>query len=171
MNSRLGKMIMTAFFTALICVCTLAVRIPTVSGYTNLGDCAVLLSAYFMGPVYGFAAGAAGSALADLLAGYAHYMPGTFVIKGLTALFAALLFKKARSAKLPVRLAVSGVPSELFMAAGYFAYKSLILGKPEGALLSVPGNLIQGAVGVVVSSLLYSFLIKIPEIKNNVWKG
>lgn len=44
-------------------------------GYVNLGDCAVLMSAWVLGPLYGGAAAGIGSALADLLSGYAHYVP------------------------------------------------------------------------------------------------
>ena len=49
-------------------------------GYVNLGDCAVPLSAWILGPVYGGVAAGVGSMLADLLSGYAHYAPGTFLI-------------------------------------------------------------------------------------------
>ena len=39
---------------ALTCVLTLAVKIPTpTKGYLNLGDCAVLLSGWLLGPVWG----------------------------------------------------------------------------------------------------------------------
>lgn len=44
-------------------------------GYVNLGDCAVLISAWMLGPLYGGAAAGIGSALADLLSGYAHLCP------------------------------------------------------------------------------------------------
>ncbi|MGN1083913.1 MAG: ECF transporter S component, partial [Lachnospiraceae bacterium] len=81
MNSKLHKMVLTALFTALVCVATIIIQIPSpMQGYVNLGDCIILLSAWLLGPLYGFFAGGVGSALADLLTGYSHYAPGTLVI-------------------------------------------------------------------------------------------
>ena len=76
----------TAVMIALTCVLTLAVRIPSpTKGYLNLGDCAVLFGAWLLGPVLGTVAGGVGSALADIIAGYPVYAPGTLVIKALMA--------------------------------------------------------------------------------------
>ena len=66
-------------------------------GYVNLGDCAVLLSAWVLGPVYGGVAAGTGSMLADLFSGYAHYAPGTFLIKLCMAVAAALIFRFLRN--------------------------------------------------------------------------
>ena len=58
------KITTAAVMIALTCVLTLAVKIPTpTKGYLNLGDCAVLLSGWLLGPVYGAIAGGVGSAL------------------------------------------------------------------------------------------------------------
>lgn len=79
----------------------MVVRIPSpMNGYVNLGDCFVLLSGWLLGPWYGGAAAGIGSMLTDLLSGYGYYAPGTFVIKGLDALVAALIFK-ARAVPVP----------------------------------------------------------------------
>ena len=128
-------------FAALCCVATMIVQIPTVAGYTNLGECMCLLAGLVLGPWYGLFAAGIGSGLADLLAGYAHYVPGTFLIKGLVALVAALLLrpllKKGR--KLPFwQLALVELPSEVVMVAGYFGYEALILGQGLAAAASIP---------------------------------
>ena len=58
----------TAVMIALTCVLTLAVKIPTpTKGYLNLGDCAVLLSGWLLGPAWGAVAGGVGSALEDTI--------------------------------------------------------------------------------------------------------
>ena len=49
---------------------------------------------------------------------------------------------------------VSGLVSEIIMVAGYFGYAALLLGKGIGAAASVPGNLVQGAVGLIAGFLL-----------------
>ena len=51
---KLLRLVNAAVMMALSCVLTLAVQIPTPSkGYLNLGDCAVLLGGWLLGPVYG----------------------------------------------------------------------------------------------------------------------
>ena len=74
--SRWSRLVYTALFTALTTVATLVIQVPSpMSGYVNLGDAMVLLSAWILGPVYGTAAAGIGSMLADLLSGYAYYAP------------------------------------------------------------------------------------------------
>ena len=108
------------------------------------------------------------------LTGYAHYVPGTFVIKGLVALIAAFLVRPLlrKGEKIPFwKLALLELPSELVMVAGYFGYKALILGKGLAAAASIPNNLVQGAVGIVLSVLLYTALSRVPDIHKAFWKG
>ena len=116
----------------------------------------MLLSGWLLGPWYGFAAGGIGSMLADLFLGYGHYAPGTFVIKGLVALVAALVYKKM--GRTQVSRIVGGVVSEIVMVLGYFGYASLLLGKGLAAAASIPGNIFQGTVGLVVGVLLVAVL-------------
>ena len=139
-NETIRMLVLSAMFAALCCVTTMLVQFPTVAGYTNIGEGMCLLAGLVLGPWYGFFAAGIGSGLADLLAGYAHYVPGTFIIKGLVALVAALLKK---GEKIPFwRLALIELPSEVIMVAGYFGYKALILGKGLAAAASIPNNLV-----------------------------
>ena len=161
-------------FAALSCAATMVIQIPIATGYLNFGDGLCLLAGWILGPWYGFAAAGVGSALVDLLSGYAHYVPGTFVIKGLVALIAAFLVRPLlrKGEKIPFwKLALLELPSELVMVAGYFGYKALILGKGLAAAASIPNNLVQGAVGIVLSVLLYTALSRVPDIHKAFWKG
>ncbi len=150
------KMVMTALFIALCCAATMVIQIPSpTQGYKNLGDCMVLLSGWLLGPWYGMAAAGIGSAMADLLLSCPHYVPGTLVIKGCMGLIAALSIK--HGAALPRRL-LGGLAAEALMVAGYFGYSSLILGRGLAAAASIPGNLVQGAIGLVAAMALYAAL-------------
>ena len=164
-HDKLIKLVLAALFAALTCVATMLIHIPmpATNGYINLGDGMVLLGAFLLGPAYGFAAGGLGSMLADLLLGYASYAPGTFIIKGLTALVAALILR-ALSGKFSGLVAGSAV-GEVVMVLGYFAYESLALGYGIAAAASIPGNAIQGAAGMVVGILAYKALHVVPSIK------
>ena len=75
-TQKIKKLTVTALFMAMCCVSTMFLSVPSGGGYTNLGDAFVLLGAMLLGPWYGLAAGGIGSALADLLTGYAYYAPG-----------------------------------------------------------------------------------------------
>ena len=105
-------------------------KFPTLFGYIHAGDALVLLAAYVLGPLWGSLAAALGSSLADLMAGYVQYFPGTFVIKGLDALVAALIFKAM--GRTSAAAIVSGVVGEIIMVVGYFGYAGLLLGKGIG---------------------------------------
>ncbi len=150
------KMVLTALFTALTCVATLLIQIqmPATQGYVNIGDCFVLLGAWVLGPWFGAFAGGAGSALADLLAGYPHYIPGTLVIKALMAVIAALICRTLGKKHAYLAQIAGGAAAEIWMVLGYFAYAWTILGKGVAAATSIPGNLLQGGIGLVAALAL-----------------
>ena len=81
-QDRTRMLVQAGALAALGCAATMVLRIPSpTGGYLNLGDAVVLLGAYLLGPAWGALAGGIGPALADLLAGYAAYVPATLVIK------------------------------------------------------------------------------------------
>ena len=113
---------MAALMTALACVTTMIIKIPSpLKGYINLGDCIVLLSGWLLSPVWGFFAAGLGSALADVLSGYVIYGPATFLIKGLMALVAFYGYKlfKNKCSNLASKI-ISGIAAEIVMLVGYF---------------------------------------------------
>ena len=161
-DTKIRKLVLAALFAALCTIMTLVIQVPSpMQGYVNLGDCAVLLSAWVLGPLYGGAAAGVGSMLADLLSGYAHYAPGTFAIKLAMAVVAALLFQALQRRRTPNVLlsqAVSGFAAEIIMVAGYFGYACLWLGKGLAAAASVPGNIIQGLFGLAAAAAVNAVL-------------
>ena len=150
-DSKIRKLVLAALMAALCTIMTMVIQVPSpMQGYVNLGDCAVLMSAWVLGPLYGGAAAGIGSALADLLSGYAHYVPGTFAIKLVMAVAAALIFRAATKKGLSASSVllgqiVGGVVAEVIMVLGYFAYASLWLGKGLAAAASIPGNIASRA--------------------------
>ena len=156
MNNNLKKLILAALFAALSCVATMSIRIPTpgTGGYIHPGDAIVILSGVILGPVWGFLAGGIGSALSDLIGGYFIYVPITFMIKGLVALAAGLLYQKVGKNQKSRYIAVilGGVADILLVAGGYFVCEFFIYG--AGAAASIPANIIQGIGGLVISCIL-----------------
>lgn len=167
MNNNLKKLILAALFAALSCVATMSIRIPTpgTGGYIHPGDAIVILSGVILGPVWGFLAGGIGSALSDLIGGYFIYVPITFMIKGLVALAAGLLYQKVGKNQKSRYIAVilGGVADIILVAGGYFVCEFFIYG--AGAAASIPANIIQGVGGLVISCILYPILISIPNVR------
>ena len=155
MNDRkIRQLVTAAMFAALTCVATMTLRVPTfgTNGYVNIGDTVVLLGAWLLGGLYGSLAGGIGAAMADLLSGYSHYVPGTLVIKFLSAMIAwALLSALSRRLPKMISYIISAAAAELFMMLGYFTYQCLFLGYGLAASVSIPGNLIQGATCSVLA--------------------
>ena len=156
------SLVKTALFAALILVATFIIKIPTpgTGGYIHPGDAFVILAGVILGPLYGGAAAAIGSALADALGGYFVYFPVTFIIKGLCAAGSGLIYRKL-SGKIKndhIRVILCGIFSTIVVAGGYLAFELIIYGK--GAIASVPANTVQGVSGIVISSLLFPLLNK-----------
>lgn len=164
-NSNILRLCIAAMFAALICVATMVIQVPApMGGFLNFGDCFILVGAWLLGPVYGFAAGAIGSAMADIFTGYAIFAPATFVIKGLIALVASVIahsISAKRSSLKPLGHAVGAIAGELVMVFGYYAYEALVLGYGfTGAAAGMPMNIMQGAVGVIFGFIIMQVIVK-----------
>lgn len=151
---------LTGLFAALGCVGTMVLQVPSpTGGYMNLGDAVVILGAWLLGPVYGAVAGGVGPAMADLLSGYAVYVPATLVIKAVMALTAALLYRALKRRGLLLCAAAAEVP----MVLGYWLFDGLLAAASGGGALGlcltasaagIPSNLVQAAFGAAASTLL-----------------
>ncbi len=88
----------SAMFSALVLAATMiSIYTPITEGYFNLGESMVYTAAILGGPTVGLIAGGIGSALADIILGYAHYAPGTLIIKGIEGFLAGWIFQKLKS--------------------------------------------------------------------------
>ena len=159
-NITTKKLVLTALFMALTVVATMFIRVPLLLGYVNLGDAFVLLSVFILGPVYGTIAAGVGSALADLF-GYITYAPGTLVIKTAMAIVAYLLYKLLlkTTKKALIAEVVGGVAGAIIMAFGYFFYETLFFETATVAIVNVPWNLVQGAIGAIKSTIVMRILL------------
>lgn len=152
---------MSAVFAAIICVVTMTVRIPSpLGGYLNLGDGFILIAAWLLPPVYGFAAAGIGSALADLFSGYAVYIPATFIIKGLMAIVAVMLLRLLRGKGNILGRVIGSLSAEILMVAGYFLFEGILYGFGS-AVVNIPQNCIQGVFGMVIGCTLYGTVSRI----------
>lgn len=146
-----------AMFAALVAAATIVIQIPmpATEGFVNVGDTVIFLTGLLLGPAAALAAGGLGSALADLLTGYAHWAPWTLVIKGVEGWIAARIGYRAFQG----HGAVLGLPvvgmtvAAAWMVFGYYLAALVMYGAPA-ALASVVGNLLQGGVSLAAAAVL-----------------
>lgn len=160
-----------ALFSALVTVTTITVRIPIVAtkGYFNLGDSLIFIAAALFGPVFGMIAGGVGSALADVIGGYAHFAPWTFFIKGIEGLIAGFLIyffrEKLWSFKGILLSALSFIVAAVWMISGYFGAEYIIYGLDFAPpIAELPFNIAQGGISAVIATILVPILSRtLPE--------
>lgn len=142
---------------ALVAAATIIIQIPmpATQGFVNVGDTAIFLVGLLLGPLPALLAGGLGSALADLLTGYAHWAPWTLVIKGLEGWIAAAVgyYGFQRQGRVFPGPVSGMLLAAIWMVVGYYVAGGILKGFPA-ALQSVPGNMVQGGVSVVAATIL-----------------
>jgi uncharacterized membrane protein len=172
MNTEMKKtneLVLTAMFMCMIILAQIVIRIPIpgTGGYVHLADAVVYLSVIYLGHKNGALSAGLGSAMGDVIGGFAVWAPWTFAIKGGMALIFGLLAERTAArasvtdgedashrklsayAKLPA-MVVAG----LFMVVAYFGAETVMYGNPGAAVLGVPWNVAQFVVGIIVADAM-----------------
>ena len=131
MNSKkLGKLVFTGLFAAMICVTTAFIlHIPAANGYIHIGDSIIYIAACILPLPYGVAAAGIGGAMADLISGYPIYIIPTLVIKSLNALCFYVLGKHEKMLcfkTVPANIIQGAASGALFCAAAFMLDKTPI---------------------------------------------
>lgn len=165
--------ILTGLMMAMIVVATMLIVIPSpfTGGYIHLGDAIIFLSVLILGWRYGAIAAGVGSALADLLVGYAVWAPWTLFIKGIMAAVMGIFILKAMQKQgrsilgVPVYQLIGMILAGCFMVAGYYVAEGVIYGNFIAAVMGIPFNIVQFSVGTVIATILAAALYKTPARK------
>jgi uncharacterized membrane protein len=133
---------------ALVAVATFLIQIPipATKGYLNFGDIVIFVSALTFGPIVGGFAGGVGSAISDILSGYAYFSPFTLVIKGVEGLVAGLIANRISGRRDIIAVVFGGAE----MISGYFLAEFFGLSEGWAALGEMPFNILQVVVGGIV---------------------
>lgn len=179
-NDKTGKLVLTALMVCLVLLATYIIKIPSpfTQGYVHLGDTMIFLSVLLLGKKGGAAAAGLGSALADLMGGYAAYAPWTFIIKGLMAfimgVFIEMMLKKKKHhvkiGSVPLIEILGMVIAGIVMVAGYAIVDGVFAGNMLAGLLGAPFNVGQFAVGLVLATILAMALYKTPAKKQFAYR-
>lgn len=152
------EIVFIALITALVFIATYLPHIPIPLGYAHLGDAVIFLLALLAPRRAALFAACIGSALADLLGGFALWIVPTLVIK---LVMAEIVYRAARSGSKiggRTRVLAALLVSSLWMAAAYTLAGAVLYASLPAALASSPGLLMEGLVNSVLALLLLPML-------------
>lgn len=168
----LRSLVQIALLAALTFVATFIIKIPSPSGtgYVNLGDAMVFVSAILLGGKRGALAAGLGGFLSDAIGGYPVYAPFTFVIKAVMALIVGLIAYRANSqGRNPINNTFAFIAAGVWEVIAYFGAGILIYALTISSVINtaiiqsiadIPGNIVQASVGVVIAVPLALLLTK-----------
>jgi len=164
-NKRTIQISVSAMFIALVVVATF-INVPfpgAAGGLVHLGTLMSLIIAMRFGKYYGALAGGIGMGLFDVLGGWMAWAPGTFLVRLLIGFAVGLIAHhriKGQGASLVLNL-IAWAVGLVIMIVGYYLYEAIFLTDFNAALLSIWGNVIQFAIGLVAPF----FVIYLKRIK------
>ena len=166
-DNKTRQLVVTALMICLIVLGTLLFRLPVpmTQGYIHLGDTMICLGVMLLSKRNAAAAAGIGSAMADILGGFAFWAPWSLVIKFAMAYTAGFIIEKrtlkrnsseGRSLLYITALTAGG----LVMCAGYLIAERLMYGSWAAAFIALPWNFGQFTAGIVFSLLISHALSK-----------
>jgi uncharacterized membrane protein len=152
-NNDVIKIVLSAMFIALVTVATF-INVPfpgAAGGLVHLGTLVSLIIAIRFGKYYGMMAGGFGMAIFDILGGWLAWAPGTFVVRLAMGFLVGLVAhdKELGQGQNMIRNILAWAVGLVTMVVGYYFYEAIFLTTFEASFASIPGNLIQFAIGLI----------------------
>ncbi|WP_019413099.1 ECF transporter S component [Paenisporosarcina sp. TG20] len=169
-NARTFNLILTSMAIALVFVSTylLNIRLPITAngGLVHLGTAMLFIIAILFGPKTGMIAGAIGMGLFDLFAGWTLWAPITIIARGLQGyLVGRIAWSNGRNGRSKSFNLLATIVSIPLMIGVYYIGESIIFSSWIVPAASIPGNIVQNVVGVLIAIPAIIALKKIPYFK------
>ncbi|MHA1973042.1 MAG: ECF transporter S component [Candidatus Hodarchaeales archaeon] len=153
---------LTAAFTTLTFLSTSLFQFSLVStsGYFNLGEVFVYLSALVGGPFVGAISGGLGSAMADVFLGAGSFAPATLVLKGLEGFTVGLLFQMFKKSSEKTHRSRLSLITVIFLAwiTPFIIIFSVLATAPSMNLIEGNIVLFNALISVPIPSLVFVFV-------------
>lgn len=151
------RLAITALMLSLVMLGTMLLRmpIPLTEGYIHLGDAMVFLSVLTLKRKDAALASGIGSALADVLGGFAMWAPWTLVIKASMAIVASSILNTGKEKGARLRYITAMASAGILLTAGYYIAELIMYGNLLAALIGIPWNIGQFAVGIVIAQSVF----------------
>lgn len=170
-RSHTYDLIITAMCIALVFVATLFlnIRLPISinGGLVHLGTAMLFIVTLLFGPKKGMIVGAVGMGLFDLFSGWTLWAPFTFVTRGLQAyIVGSIAFYGGRNGR-SIPFNIFGILASIpVMLAGYYLCEGILFGNWIAPATSIPGNLLQNGIGLLVAIPVVAVLKKMPMFRS-----
>ncbi|MET3575907.1 ECF transporter S component [Bhargavaea ullalensis] len=163
-------LIISAMLVALVFVSTvfLNIKLPITAngGLVHLGTAMLFISSMLFGPKKGAVAGAVGMGLFDLISGWTLWAPFTFFTRALQGyIVGKIAWSGGRKGGSPVFNIIAAVVSVPFMLGGYYLCEGVLFSNWIVPAASIPGNITQNIVGLIVAIPVCIALKKTPLFK------
>lgn len=161
---------MTAMLIALVFIATLFVNIKLPikanGGLVHLGTAMLFIASILFGPKKGAMAGAAGMGLFDVVGGWLIWAPITIVARGLQGFIVGkIAWANGRKGDSIAFNIVAMIISMPVMHAVYYIGEVILYNNWVAPLASIPGDMIQNLLGLIVAIPVCLFLQKTPMFK------
>lgn len=158
---------LNALLIAMVFVSTMfiQIRLPfsVNGGLIHFGTVALVIAAIVFGKKRGAIAGAFGMALFDVLSGWVIWAPGTFIIRGVMGYMIGLIAERGNGKSWGWNL-TAVLAGGAWMIAGYYLYEVLLYGNWVTPMSSVPGNISQILLAIVIGLPLVQILKRNPRL-------
>ncbi|MFJ7406576.1 MULTISPECIES: ECF transporter S component [unclassified Lysinibacillus] len=169
-HSRTFDLILSAMLIALVFVATLTlnIKLPIKAngGLVHLGTGMLFTASILFGSKKGAIAGAIGMGLFDVVSGWMLWAPITFVARGLQGYIVGKIAwsngRKGNSIPFNLFAMIISVP---FMIAVYYVGEAILYANWIAPLTSIPGDLVQNILGMIVAIPVCALLKKTPIFK------
>ncbi|MGN1400310.1 MAG: ECF transporter S component [Bacillus sp. (in: firmicutes)] len=163
-------LIITSMLVALVFISTvfINIRLPISAngGLVHLGTGMLFIASILFGPKKGAIAGAVGMGLFDIVGGWALWAPITIISRGLQGYIVGKIAwangRKGTSIGLNITATIVSVP---FMVAVYYIGEGILYANWIAPLASIPGDLVQNALGILIAVPVCVMLKKTPYFK------
>ncbi|MEH7108331.1 ECF transporter S component [Bacillus sp. JJ1764] len=162
-------LILTAMLVALVFLSTfLNIKLPIAAngGLVHLGTAMLFIAAFLFGPKKAALAGAIGMALFDLAGGWALWAPITFVSRALEGyIVGKIAWSNGRNGNSLAFNLIGAIASMPVMIGVYYIGEGIMYGNWVQPVASIPGDVVQNILGVIVSLPVCIALKKVPYFK------
>ncbi|MGE7608945.1 ECF transporter S component [Peribacillus frigoritolerans] len=163
-------LIINAMLIALVFLSTffLNIKLPIAAngGLVHLGTAMLFIASILFGPKKAALAGAIGMGLFDIVGGWALWAPITIVARGLQGyIVGKIAWSKGRNGTSIAFNVIATIVSIPFMIAIYYIGEGILYGNWIAPLASIPGDLVQNILGIIVAVPVCVALKKVPYFK------
>lgn len=169
-RTKTMDLVLTAILSTIVLVSTVFINIKLPigqGGLIHLGSAALFTAAILFGPKKGALAGSIGMGLFDIFGGWIIWAPTTIIARALQGyIVGKIAWSKGHRGDNVMLNIVAAVASTPVMLAVYYIGQGIMYNNWVAPLASVPGDLIQSVIGLLIAIPLCLALKKTPFFRN-----